>query len=229
MAGGGELRARQGLLRPGPVPGPALHRDPPAYSCWSWPPWRSAPSPPPSCRDRTDTQAPPPARPDDQPPADPGLIPLTVREVRRLLAAALNRPKPTRPRRPLARMATPPPGTISLVPPTRTPGTQLCPGQLAIGCCRTSPPILWPRASTTSWPRHSRMLAASDMSVFFPQPALLRAHPGGVPHAHYFLSVTIFASKTRYPFCSVGVEPALACIAWLVLLGRAAGLGPGGG
>ena len=45
-------------------------------------------------RDRTDAQAPPPASP-DRPPADPGLIPLTVREVKRLLAAALtsrNRP-----------------------------------------------------------------------------------------------------------------------------------------
>jgi hypothetical protein len=29
------------------------------------------------------------------------------------------------------------PGLIPLVPPTRTPRTQLCPGQLAIGCCRT--------------------------------------------------------------------------------------------
>jgi hypothetical protein len=45
-------------------------------------------------RERTDTQAPPPARPDAPPPADPGLIPLTVREIRRLLAAALDRPKP---------------------------------------------------------------------------------------------------------------------------------------
>ena len=43
-----------------------------------------------------------------------------------------------RPRRPLAPLATPPPGTITLVPPTRTPGTQLHPGQLAIGYCRTS-------------------------------------------------------------------------------------------
>ena len=42
---------------------------------------------------RTGTQAPPPAGPVDRPPADPGLIPLTVREVRRLLAAALDRPK----------------------------------------------------------------------------------------------------------------------------------------
>jgi SRSO17 transposase len=39
-------------------------------------------------RDRTDTQAAPPIRPDQPPPADPGLIPLTVPQVRRLLAAA---------------------------------------------------------------------------------------------------------------------------------------------
>jgi SRSO17 transposase len=45
-------------------------------------------------RDRTDAQAPPPASAGQPPPDDPGLIPLTVREVRRLLAAALDRPKP---------------------------------------------------------------------------------------------------------------------------------------
>jgi SRSO17 transposase len=45
-------------------------------------------------RHATDTQAPPPAGPGDRPPRDPGLIPLTVREVKRLLAAALDRPKP---------------------------------------------------------------------------------------------------------------------------------------
>jgi SRSO17 transposase len=45
-------------------------------------------------RDRTSTQAPPPAGPVDRPPADPGLIPLTVREVKRLLAAALTLPEP---------------------------------------------------------------------------------------------------------------------------------------
>lgn len=38
---------------------------------------------------RTDTQAPPPVHPDQAPPSDPGLIPLTVPEIRRLLAAAL--------------------------------------------------------------------------------------------------------------------------------------------
>ena len=42
---------------------------------------------------RARAQAPAPARPDDTPPADPGLIPLTVREIRRLLAAELSRPK----------------------------------------------------------------------------------------------------------------------------------------
>jgi hypothetical protein len=37
-------------------------------------------------RRRTDTRAPAPIRPDQAPPADPGMIPLTVPEVGRLLA-----------------------------------------------------------------------------------------------------------------------------------------------
>jgi SRSO17 transposase len=45
-------------------------------------------------KDRTDTQAPPPVRPDQLPPADPGMIPLTIPEIRRLLGAALLRPSP---------------------------------------------------------------------------------------------------------------------------------------
>jgi SRSO17 transposase len=45
-------------------------------------------------RDRAGTQPPPPAAPDDPPPADPGLTPLTVREVKRLLATALHPPQP---------------------------------------------------------------------------------------------------------------------------------------
>jgi SRSO17 transposase len=45
-------------------------------------------------RERTDAQAPPPAGPDDRPPAAPGLIPLSVREVKRLLSAALSQPQP---------------------------------------------------------------------------------------------------------------------------------------
>jgi len=43
-------------------------------------------------RDRTDTQAPPPARPDQPPPADPGMIPLTVPEITRLLTAQPAKP-----------------------------------------------------------------------------------------------------------------------------------------
>jgi SRSO17 transposase len=43
---------------------------------------------------RTDTQAPSPNTPDQRPPAEPGLIPLTVPEVKRLLADALHQQKP---------------------------------------------------------------------------------------------------------------------------------------
>jgi hypothetical protein len=50
-------------------------------------------------RDRTDAQAPPPAGPVDRPP-DHGLIPLSVREVKRLLTAALTLPQPPGPRPP---------------------------------------------------------------------------------------------------------------------------------
>ena len=45
-------------------------------------------------RERTDSQAPPPAGPNDKPPADPGLVPLSVREVKHLLAAALRQSQP---------------------------------------------------------------------------------------------------------------------------------------
>jgi SRSO17 transposase len=45
-------------------------------------------------RERTCSQAPPPAGPAQAPPADAGLIPLTVREIQRLLAAALSRQQP---------------------------------------------------------------------------------------------------------------------------------------
>jgi len=45
-------------------------------------------------KNRTDTQAPPPARPGQPPPADPGMIPLTVAETARLLAAWLTQPAP---------------------------------------------------------------------------------------------------------------------------------------
>jgi SRSO17 transposase len=45
-------------------------------------------------RDRTDTQAPAPVRPGQQPPPDPGMIPLTVPQIKRLLAALAPRPRP---------------------------------------------------------------------------------------------------------------------------------------
>src|SRR5436190_22224796 len=45
-------------------------------------------------KDRTDTQAPPPNRPDQPPPAEPGMIPLTVPEIKRLLAGVVQQPKP---------------------------------------------------------------------------------------------------------------------------------------
>ena len=45
-------------------------------------------------RDRTSTQAPPPVIPGQPPPPDPGMIPLTVPEIRRLLAARLATPSP---------------------------------------------------------------------------------------------------------------------------------------
>jgi SRSO17 transposase len=45
-------------------------------------------------RDRTDTQAPPPVRPDQPPPPDPGMIPLTIPEIARLLAGRTPRLHP---------------------------------------------------------------------------------------------------------------------------------------
>ena len=45
-------------------------------------------------RDRTDTQAPAPVMPDQAPPPDPGQIPLTVPEIKHLLASRLARSRP---------------------------------------------------------------------------------------------------------------------------------------
>ena len=70
--------------------------------------------------DRTDTQAPPPARPDQPPPADPGMIPLTVPEIKRLLAALLTRPCPPGHADTLVRLETPPSSPLPLVPPAHT-------------------------------------------------------------------------------------------------------------
>ncbi len=45
-------------------------------------------------RGRTSTQAPPPAAPDQAPPAEPGMVPLTIPEIKRLLAFLTTRPLP---------------------------------------------------------------------------------------------------------------------------------------
>jgi len=45
-------------------------------------------------RGRTSTQDPPPAAPDQAPPAEPGMIPLTIPEITRLLAALTTGPLP---------------------------------------------------------------------------------------------------------------------------------------
>jgi SRSO17 transposase len=45
-------------------------------------------------RERSDTQAPPPVTPGQAPPPDPGMIPLTIPEIKRLLADALQHPNP---------------------------------------------------------------------------------------------------------------------------------------
>jgi len=45
-------------------------------------------------KDRTDTQAPPPVTPGQPRTPDPGMIPLTVPEAKRLLAEVMTRPHP---------------------------------------------------------------------------------------------------------------------------------------
>ncbi len=89
-------------------------------------------------KDRTGTQAPKPVRPDQPPPAEPGMIPLTVRK------SGSCSPQPSsaraRPRQALAGLATPPPGPLTLVPPAHAAYQEHrnCPGQIAIGGCLTS-------------------------------------------------------------------------------------------
>ena len=85
-------------------------------------------------RRRTDTRAPAPARPDQPPPAHPGMIPLTIPETGRLLA----QPPPPPSRRTLAGVAPPSPGLLSLVPQAHPahPGSQDLTDQTMNGCCR---------------------------------------------------------------------------------------------
>ena len=134
MAGGGRFRVREGLLRTGPVPGPALYRDR-RHVVLVMAALAICAVTAAMLRDRTDTQAPPPADPDQPPPPDPGLIPLTIPEIARLLAGA---PQPSRPpghADPLAELATPPPGPLPLVPPAHRLSQEHRnhPGQIAIG------------------------------------------------------------------------------------------------
>jgi len=86
-------------------------------------------------KDRTDTQAPPPLTRLRR--KTPGMIPLTVPEIRRLLAAAFQRPHPARPRHALAELATPSPGPLVPGPPAHPAKSRQCPGHLANGGCRT--------------------------------------------------------------------------------------------
>ncbi|MCW2903091.1 MAG: hypothetical protein JWO67_5356 [Streptosporangiaceae bacterium] len=51
-----------------------------ATLCWSWPPLAICAITAAQLTARTDTQAPPPVHPDQAPPDDPGMIPLTVPE-----------------------------------------------------------------------------------------------------------------------------------------------------
>ena len=78
-------------------------------------------------RDRTDTQAPPPATPGPaaarRPRPDPAHRPRGQATARRRPPP----PRPARPRRPLAPLATPSPGPIPLVPPAHTTGTGTMP------------------------------------------------------------------------------------------------------
>ena len=84
LAGRRRFRVRQGLLRARPVPGPPLHRDRPAHRAGHGRPGHlrrhRRPAPPPHRHPGTRPGTPRPA-----PPADPGMIPLTVPETGRLL------------------------------------------------------------------------------------------------------------------------------------------------
>ena len=88
-------------------------------------------------KDRTDTQAPPPVRPDQPPPAEPGHDPADHPGDQ----AAARRPHHPAPapvaRHPLGRMDPPPPGPLTMVPQTHQarPPARIRPGQtVKCGC-----------------------------------------------------------------------------------------------
>ena len=80
-------------------------------------------------RDRTDTQAPAPVAPDQPPPADPGMIPLTVPEIGRLLAST--RPRPAAPGTGWTGDAATRPAHAGTTSEHGSPATPRSPGQLA--------------------------------------------------------------------------------------------------
>ncbi len=86
-------------------------------------------------RRRTGTQAPAPGTPGPAPARRPRNDPAHRPRNR----APARPPAPTRQRRALARLAAPPPGLFTLVPPANTtsPPRRDRPGQVANGCCRT--------------------------------------------------------------------------------------------
>jgi hypothetical protein len=125
-----------GLLRPGPVPGPPLHRDRPAHRPGHGGPGdlrhhrRAAPPPhqhpgaatgPARSATASRPRDDPTHRPRNRTPAHP--------------------PATSRRRRALAGLAAPPPSPLSLVPPAHPPYPRRdLPGQIANGCCRSRRP-----------------------------------------------------------------------------------------
>jgi hypothetical protein len=111
-------------------------------------------------RHRTDTQAPAPVHPDQPPPEDPGMTPLTVPEITRLLTT-----QPAGPRRALGELAT------KLVPA----GTTTAPGSPA------TPRLPWSASGNpaASWVTCVRWWHQRErISIVAPQPAQPPAGPG---------------------------------------------------
>ena len=132
-------RVRQGLLRPGPVPGQALHRDRPAHRPRLRRPRglrrhrRAATRPHRQPSPRTNTPRPTPAR---RSRPDPAHHPRDQAPDRR----GHHHTTTTRTRNPLGQLAPHAPSTLTLVPQTHQtrPQHRKHPGQLANGGCRTS-------------------------------------------------------------------------------------------
>ncbi len=104
-------------------------------------------------RDRTDTQAPPPTRPDQPPPADPGMVPLTVPEIKHLLAALLIRPNPPSHADRWLDWRRLHQARSHWYPPARPAGprNREYPGQLANGYCRTRIQIPFTRSMAPTY------------------------------------------------------------------------------